>query len=171
MNERFDEERYMEVQLRLREIYSAMVMDSRGEEPARDEASFDEFKEGLKHDPAQAPSRREVADARRIKKEHRAALRKYERAHHKRYPQLDVASARSFWDELLADVNYIALLNEDNPDYGALLELRYVLHDAVEPARLYRRLPMLRGWSHGKAKQVLGRGPRQSGSAGDGERG
>ena len=30
----------------------------------------------------------------------------------------------------------------------------------TEPARLYRRLPMLRGWSHGKAKQVLGRGPR-----------
>ena len=30
---------------------------------------------------------------------------------------------------------------------------------------------MLRGWSHGKAKQVSSRGPRAGGAAGDGERG
>jgi hypothetical protein len=131
MDKQFDEERYMEVQARLREIYSAMVSSSGEEEPRVDQAFVEDCRTSLERAADQPPSKRRLADARRIDKEHRATLRKYQRAHRKWYPQLDAGSVASFWDELLLDASYAALLNESNPQYGAFLELQYALHDAI----------------------------------------
>ncbi len=59
-------------------------------------------------------------------------------------------------------------LNDDQTEalVAELVDVQQVaaLEGKVESPRVYRRLHSLRGWSHGKKKQVFPRGPRASGS-------
>jgi hypothetical protein len=131
MNERFDEERYMEVQLRLRELYNESFNDVSEEELRRREVMNAEFIEGFEDGLDESPSPRQLQDARQVLREHKAALRKYEKAHRTRYPALDAVHADSVWDELLWAFSQLALLHRHNPQYGGLWAVSQALHDDV----------------------------------------
>lgn len=130
----FDVERHTEVERELRDRYAAMTckltdheLRKRKESAAAFKAQFD----SMSGEQDQQYQARQLADARRIQKEHRAAVAKYGRAHRERYPRLDAVDVDSAWDELHWAFDQLALLHRYNPHYGGLWAVMHALHDDV----------------------------------------
>lgn len=146
-DEQFDWEQYAETQRRLRDLYTSMtnkLTDDELRERNESAAAFKAQVDSMRREMDQQYQTRQLADARRIWKEHKAALRKYEKAHREEYPGPEPAEVTDGWDELLPALNDLALLHRDNPGYGGLLVAFRALDDAFSDFMWYGYPQLLR---------------------------
>ena len=101
----------------------------------------EEFKKLLEEDieasRRQPRTREETALIRGAERAHKTAKVKWGRAHRRWMPGSDVLDVEGWWNELFSDLFDLALMNRENPAYGALEELRYGLADLVGDFRDY----------------------------------
>jgi hypothetical protein len=94
-------------------------------------AEWKRFEDEWNKSVGQPPSDSQLAEARAAEKAHRAARQKWTRAHRRPEAELRAIDVEAFWDELLPDLARLALMNRENPSYGALTDLRDALFEAV----------------------------------------